>query len=137
MSTRSSSTPQVRGPGAGACGRASEACLWLVGSQLCLTAGQPRPLLLGTGPAAQVHSCALLHVNATLTDVTHAALPTPAGLENAASTSLRHQWVQNRGKYGLANRLVRLGQIITDLSNWQRVKVRGRLRGRLVLGRRW
>jgi hypothetical protein len=41
---------------------------------------------------------------------------------------LRQQWVSNREKYGLAHRIVRLGQIITDLSNWQRVKVRERKR---------
>lgn len=57
-----------------------------------------------------------------------------AGLESAASSCLRHQWVTNRDKYGLANRIVRLGQIITDLSNWQRVKVRACTGGRRRLG---
>ena len=52
-------------------------------------------------------------------------MPSFAGLEHAASEMLTHQWQRARAerKYGLANGVVRMTQLITDLANWGRVQV--------------
>jgi hypothetical protein len=47
------------------------------------------------------------------------------GLERATTSALRHQWHKNRRRYGLANRVVRLGQYVTDVANWDRVRGAG------------
>ena len=47
------------------------------------------------------------------------------GLERATTSALRHQWHKNRRRYGLANGVVRLGQYVTDVTNWERVRGAG------------
>eukprot|EP00887_Chlorella_sp_A99_P005090 scaffold25.g5090.t1 len=47
------------------------------------------------------------------------------GFDAAASRMLVHQWQRNRSKYRLAERVVRLGHLITDVANWSAVKAIG------------
>jgi hypothetical protein len=47
------------------------------------------------------------------------------GVKKITSSALRHQWLQNRNKYGLASRVVQLSQIVTDAANWGTVKALG------------
>lgn len=44
------------------------------------------------------------------------------GLERATASALRHQWAQNKERYGLAARVVRLGQYFTDVANWDQIR---------------
>lgn len=48
------------------------------------------------------------------------------GMEGAARSCLNNQLHRHKQQYGLAGRFIQLGQFITDVSNWQRVKVSGR-----------
>jgi len=47
------------------------------------------------------------------------------GLERATATALRNQWRKNRERYGLAECVVRLGQLMTDVANWNKVRAVG------------
>lgn len=47
------------------------------------------------------------------------------GLERATTSALRNQWTKNRERYGLAECVVRLGHLMTDVANWDRVKAVG------------
>lgn len=47
------------------------------------------------------------------------------GVERATTSALTHQWSNNRHKYGLAERVVRLGHYMTDVANWDKVKALG------------
>lgn len=44
------------------------------------------------------------------------------GVERATTSALRHQWAKNKQRYGLASRVIRLGQYFTDVANWERIK---------------
>jgi hypothetical protein len=44
------------------------------------------------------------------------------GVERATTSALRHQWAKNKQRYGLASRVVRLGQYFTDVANWERIR---------------
>jgi hypothetical protein len=47
------------------------------------------------------------------------------GVERATVSALRAQWSVNRARYGLAEKVVRLGHYVTDAANWDRVKAVG------------
>ena len=47
------------------------------------------------------------------------------GVERATASALRHQWANNRHRYGIAERVVRMGQYMTDAANWDKVKAVG------------
>lgn len=47
------------------------------------------------------------------------------GVEAATAAALAAQWAANRHRYGIADRVVRLGHYVTDAANWGRVRAVG------------